>query len=98
MHIILLTVEHRIISQGQRKNIFEEGYQETQNFTFISKQLKKLPKNLPKNVITKESEGNLHSFHFYLQREGYRGNCSQTWVKNTNMTECISSPVESRKF
>ncbi len=25
------------------------------------------------------------------QREGYRGNSSQTWVKNTNMTDCISS-------
>ncbi len=25
------------------------------------------------------------------QREGYRGNSSQSWVENTNMTDCISS-------
>ncbi len=24
--------------------------------------------------------------------EGYRGNSSQSWVENTNMTDCISSP------
>ncbi len=25
------------------------------------------------------------------QRESYRGNSSQSWVENTNMTDCISS-------
>ncbi len=25
------------------------------------------------------------------QREGYRDNSSQSWVENTNMTDCISS-------
>jgi hypothetical protein len=25
------------------------------------------------------------------QREGYRGNSSQSWVENTNMTDCIFS-------
>jgi hypothetical protein len=27
----------------------------------------------------------------FNQREGYRGNSSQSWVENTNMIDCISS-------
>jgi hypothetical protein len=28
---------------------------------------------------------------FELEKSGERGNISQSWVKNTNMTDCISS-------